>query len=283
MYSLDINFLKDRQPLQDERVKPKPTPINEKIPLFAGIAVGVLLPLGVAGFWLLQQSEQSKLTAEIENIDKQLTSYTQQQGELGGIEKETNAYKQQTQALASVFDQLKPWSILIKDVSYRVPAGVQISCISQIPVSTSSSSSSGGCQNVPNPPSSSSSSSPSPSPGATSVPTDKVEITGIALSFNSVNDLLLVLQKSLFFKDNETRLVTAQLIENPIKLERDTSNSSGSGDNFQMPQLQKVVQFKIQTSLSEKTASQLLPQLNSLGDIGLTSRIETLKQKGVLK
>jgi type IV pilus assembly protein PilN len=115
------------------------------------------------------------------------------------------------------------------------------------------------------------------------VPQDKVEITGIASSFNNVNDLILTLQRSAFLNNKETRLVTARLVDNPIKLERNPGTQQSNGNNFQVPALPPVVQFKVLTSLSDKTASQLLPQLYNLGDLGLTARMEALKQQGVIK
>jgi type IV pilus assembly protein PilN len=285
MYSLDVNFLKDR-PGNDQDPKP-PGPIikiSGNVPLIAGIAVAAFLPLAVAGFWWWQQSEQSSLEARIAQVQADLDKAAKEQGELQKIRQETNSYKQQTQALASVFEQIRPWSAMIKDISERVPPGIQITCIAQIPASGTSSSSN-GCQNVPNPPTTTTSSAPTTTTANAPVvvPQDKVEITGIASSFNNVNDLILTLQRSAFLNNKETRLVTARLVDNPIKLERNPGTQQSNGNNFQVPALPPVVQFKVLTSLSDKTASQLLPQLYNLGDLGLTARMEALKQQGVIK
>lgn len=285
MYSLDVNFLKDRPDI----FKPEPIGGNDKItlkvlkgkvPLFVGIAVGAFLPLAVGGFWFWQMSEQGSLKEKIAKIQADLDKAAKEQGELQAVRQETNLYKQQTQALASVFEQIRPWSAMVRDISERVPPGIQITCISQVPVSGNSSSST-GCQNVPNPPTATTTTTTANAPAVLSQ--DKVEITGIAKSFNNVNDLILTLQRSAFLNNKQTRLITAKLIENPNKLERDPNKQQSSGENFQIPELPKVVQFKVQTSLSDKTASQLLPQLYSLGDLGLTTRIEALKQQGVIK
>lgn len=284
MYSLDVNFLKDRP----EFVKPEPNQqkkkfnVSSSVPLVAGIVVGAFLPLAVAGFWFWQQSEQGSLETQISEIQTKLDQAAKEQGELQKVRQETNSYKQQTQALASVFEQVRPWSAMVKDISERVPPGIQITCIGQIPAS-STSSSSGGCQNVPNPSTTSTSSSTTTTTNAPVVLQDKVEITGIAKSFNNVNDLILILQRSAFLNNKETRLITARLVDNPIKVERNSGTQQASGSNFQVPELPKVVQFKVQTSLSDKTASQLLPQLYNLGDLGLTARIEALKEQGVIK
>lgn len=285
MYSLDVNFLKDRP----EFVKPeqnkqkKKLNISGNVPLFAGIAVGAFLPLAVAGFWFWQQSEQGSLEAKIAEVQATLDKAAKERGELQTVQQETNLYKQQTQALASVFEQIRPWSAMVKDISERVPPGIQITCIAQVPASGMSSSSN-GCQNVPNPPATTTTTTTTTTANApVIVPQDKVEITGIARSFNNVNDLILTLQRSAFLNNKETRLITAKLVDNPIKLERNPNAQQTSGDNFQVPELPKVVQFKVQTSLSDQTASQLLPQLYGLGDLGLTARIEALKQQGVIK
>jgi type IV pilus assembly protein PilN len=278
MYSLDVNFLKDRP----EFVKPeqnkqrKKINIGSNVPLIAGIVVGAFLPLAVAGFWWWQQSEQGTLEANIAEVQATLDKAAREQGELQTVRQETNVYKQQTQALASVFEQIRPWSAMVKDISERVPPGIQITCIAQVPVSGAGASGS-GCQNVPNPPTTATTTPPAVGTQ------DKLEITGMAGSFNNVNDLVLTLQRSAFLNNRETRLVTARLVDNPIKLERNPGRQQSSGDNFQMPELPKVVQFKVQSSLSDKTASQLLPQLYGLGDLGLTNRIEALKQQGVIK
>jgi len=286
MYSLDVNFLKDRPefvPVSTNEGKKKRTVLKGKVPLFVGIAVGAFLPLAVGGFWFWQMSEQGSLKEQIAKIQADLDKAAKEQGELQAVRQETNLYKQQTQALASVFEQIRPWSAMVRDISERVPPGIQITCISQVSASGNSSSSS-GCQNVPSPPNTAPTTTTTTTANAPAVVTqDKVEITGIAKSFNNVNDLILTLQQSAFLNNKQTRLITAKLVENPNKLERDPSKQQSSGDNFQLPELPKVVQFKVQTSLNDKTASQLLPQLYSLGDLGLTTRIEALKQQGVIK
>ncbi|MFB2835086.1 PilN domain-containing protein [Floridanema evergladense] len=291
MYSLDVNFLKDRPEFakSEQSKQKKKFTVSGKAPLFAGVAVGVIFPLAVLGVWWWQTSEQSNLEAKITQVQADLDKAAQQQGQLQKVRQETALYKQQTQALASVFEQIRPWSAMVNDISERVPPGVQITCIAQVPASGNSSSSI-GCQNVPNPQiSSSSSSTPTPTPSPTNasttpvLPADKLEITGIATSFDNVNDLMLTLQRSAFLNNKDTRLITAKLIENPIKVERDSSKPPADGNNFQIPPLPKVVQFKIQTSLTDKTASQLLAQIGGLGDLGLTTRIEALKKQGVIK
>jgi len=288
MYSLDVNFLKDRPEFTkpEQNKQKKKFDVSSKVPIFAGSGVGFLSVVAVIVFGVWQNSEKGNLEAKIAQVQADLDKATKEQGELKKVRQETDLYKQQTQALASVFEQIRPWSAMVKDISERVPPGIQITCIAQIPASSGTSSSSNGCQNVPNPPTTTTSTTTTTTTTANTpavVPQDKLEIAGIATSFNNVNDLILILQRSAFLNNKDTRLITAKLVDNPIKLERDSSRQQSSSNNFQVPELPKVVQFKIQTSLTDKTASQLLAQLNGLGDLGLTARIEALKEQGVIK
>lgn len=113
-----------------------------------------------------------------------------------------------------------------------------------------------------------------------------IEISGIAKSFNDVNDFLLVLQKSNFLQPKETRLVTAELQANPTKLEplkfRDLPQQA-SIQQTDLPKLPEQVNFNIQTKLSEVPASDLLRELDRKGAAGLVTRIEELQRRGVIQ
>lgn len=269
MYSLEINFLKDRAPVSvtPDNVPSPPTPLKEKLLMFAGVGVGLLLPLAVGGFWLWQQNVTASLEKELADINVLLERAAGEKGNLDRINKDTKNTEQQIQDLATIFEQIKPWSAMMQDIRERIPPGVQVSGITQSKATPS--------PNV----------APSPAPGAAPPSlTDKVEVVGISNSFSSVNDLVLTLQKSPFFKDSETKLVSAGLIDSPIQLVR--SQTGSQTGNQQLPKLPQVVSFKIQTSLSEKQASEMLSMLESKGALGLVTRIETIEQlreQGVIK
>ena len=272
MYSLEINFLKDRQPV---RIEPdvsekRKIPINDRLLMYAGVAVGIMLPAAVGGFWFWQQTETSNLELEKTNVTALLDKAAAEQGNLEQIKKETKEFQQQTQDLSTVFNQMKPWSALLQELREKLPTGVQISGITQTKPSPEA---------APPPPPAGTTATQLPVAAPT---TDKIEITGIANSFNNVNDLLLTLQRSSFFKDKDTKLISAGLIENPIQLyEPQTTNQAAGLEP--LPKLPQVVSFKIETYLSEKPATSMLAELESKGALGLVTRIENLKQQGVLK
>ena len=74
-------------------------------------------------------------------------------------------------------------------------------------------------------------------------------------------------------------MLSATKKANPARLEL---KSSQSGLAPELPELPEVVEYRIETSLNSRGASDLLPQLKERGAIGLVDRIETLKEKGVI-
>lgn len=273
MYSLDINFLNDRKIVVDTGGrKPAPVPVNQRMLMYAGVAVGLILPAAVAGFWLFQQSETTNLGTKLDNLKAQNATANAKLQQVAAIQKEADAINQETSGLATVFDQLKPWSALLQDVRDRLPAGVQLTCIAQVPATTTSITSCQGLQ-----PSSTASTSGTPlSPGAPN--TDIIVISGRTYSFDSINNFLLTLQNSTFFNRDSTQLITAELKDFPTQVEQpDSANSAGAPAKFK-----KAVEFTVQTNLSQIPASKSLPELERKGALGLVTRIEHLQQKGVL-
>jgi type IV pilus assembly protein PilN len=106
-----------------------------------------------------------------------------------------------------------------------------------------------------------------------------VEIIGSANSFDQVNDFQLLIQNSPFFNAKDTRLVAATLKENTTQIQlRDQKGSSGD-----LPKLRPIVEYKIETTLSSKPASDLLAEFKRKQADGLVVRIETLVDRGILK
>ena len=286
MYSLDINFLKDRpdyRPLE-QRTTPARQPGN-MTPLIVGVAVGLLLPGLVGGLWFFLQQRTAQLETRKTELENQLASLQAERQKVTKLQQEIDQVNADTQSLASVFNQIKPWSAMLQDIRERVPAGVQIQNIEQ------KEDAAAAAAPAPSP-------SPSPSPNAQatpakganapaantpSVPT-KLEITGLARSFDEVNYFLLSLQRSSFLKSNETQLVSAELVKNPSKLEvnvpTNRAQQSGSTVTYELP---KSVQYKIQTTQSDVPASELLRELDRKGAVGLVTRIRTLQEKGVIQ
>lgn len=260
MYSLDINFLNDRpeyRPDSGKSPRAKSTP-GSMVPLFLGVAAGVFLPAVVAVLWLILQNKNTELQAQSAELDAKLGELRAADEKVAAINAQAGQITTETNALATVFNQIKPWSAMLQDIRDRIPTGVQIDTIQQVapPAPTAEN---------PNPPA-------------------LVEVSGIARSFNDVNDFLLTLQKSPFLKADQTQLVSADLRDNPTQLEvQQPAAGQATGSSTVQVKLPQVVVYKIQTSLSDVPASDLLRELERKGAVGLVTRIRTLQQKGVIK
>ncbi|ARV61458.1 fimbrial protein [Nostocales cyanobacterium HT-58-2] len=255
MYSLDINFLKDRPTYQKNFEKKRPgisLPTDGLTPVYIGLAIGISFPVLVGtGLWFLQ-AKNSELEQNIAQLDQENQRLELQIGDIKKIQTQTSKIKQETQALVSVFDQIRPWSAMLQDMRDRIPPVVQIESIKQIaplaPVQGQSAPNAAG----------------------------GVEISGFARSFNDVNDFMLTLQQSRFFKATETKIMTAELVDAPIP----SGAQSTTSLQIKLPQ---VIKYSIQSSLSDVHASELIRELEQKGTVGLVARIRSLQQTGVIQ
>lgn len=252
MYSLDINFLKDRPAYQKNSDKKpgKPVQIGDLRPVYLGVGIGLSFPILVACGWLFLQAQSGKLAQEIAVLEGQKADLDAKIGNINKIQQETAAIKGETKALVTVFDQIRPWSAMLQDLRDRIPALVQIENIKQIPPV------------VPvkgEPPTN---------------PAGGLEINGFASSFNDVNDFLLILEKSKFLNSSESRIITAELVDAQLP-----PGFNSSSLRIKPP---KVVKYTIQSSLTDIPASQLLQELEKKGTVGLVARIRSMQQTGVI-
>lgn len=261
MYSIDINFLNDREPLPEsgggrERSGPQ-LEIPGKAALIAGGGVAVAFLLATAGAWVyFEQVRVPKLEAKKAKLENDLGVVAASEQRLQQIRTETDLVEKQTEALGSVFNYIKPWSALMQDLRDRIPPGVRISTVEQLEDESSSAAA-----------------DPEASPSAP--PPSMLEIKGFARSFNDVNDFTLVLQRSSFLQGTKTRLIEATLVDNP------NQEIQASEDRFE-GELKPVVEYTIQTQLSSTPATELLTELQRKGAQGLVDRIKTLQQRGVI-
>lgn len=94
---------------------------------------------------------------------------------------------------------------------------------------------------------------------------NELVIDGRAASFNDVNDFVLLLQnQSAFIDGPATKLATA--------------SRAGSGEDAP-----SEVNFSLNTAISTIPASELIEELEANGAEGLVSRINFLKEQGVVK
>jgi len=252
MYSLDVNFLKDRRPTTSvQRRSSSPMPAGSLLPLFIGIGVAVVLP-GLAGgaLWFIQ-GQTAQLDDKIAQLDQENKRLDAQIGDLKKIQAETAQIQGETKSLVSVFDQIRPWSATLQDLRDRIPQGAQIETMKQIAAAAPE-------KGQP--------------PGN---PAGGVEMTGLAHSFNEVNDFLLSLQQSRFFKPTETKIITAELVNAPLPV----GLTLPPGVIYKPPQ---IVKYTIQSTLSDIPASELIGELEAKGTKGLVTRIRTMQDQGVI-
>ncbi len=248
MYSLDVNFLKDRgAKSQDVTSRRRSSgPVNWT-PAIVGGVIGALIPLLALGGLLFAQRNGRVLEAEKAEVDGQLAALQAEIAELDRLSEETKAIEGDTAALVGVFDKVKPWSAILQDVSNRVPGTVRLQSVKQ------------------------------------DEETGSLVLAGNAESYEDVNDFVLTLGGSQFFKKGEIVLQDASLADDPTQVE--VKNESGG------PQVEvepaKVVSYTINTPFSEWTyqgeaGKPTLTNLSSLGADGLVTRIEELKTQGVI-
>lgn len=293
MYSLDINFLNDRPDYKPVAAKSSAKKSSggakDQMPLIGALLFAFGVNAAVMGAWWWATNENTNLATEQATLDQELATLNTQANTIKAINAETDKVTAEYKALAGVFDQIKPWSAMLQDLSARTPAGVQIAKIEQIDPSPSPVAA------APPPPAATPAASPGASPSPASptpaaptpaaAPTPvvlqqaaKVQISGIASTFAQVNDFMLLVQRSPFFLNTDTKLVAATLKNNPTQLQVRNQNAAA-----ELPKLRPVVEYKIETTLSPTGASELLPELRSKQADGLAIRIETLQEKGVLE
>jgi type IV pilus assembly protein PilN len=250
MYSIDINLLNDRPEYGQQVIFSPGYDSGNKTPLLVGLGIGgAALGLVLIGFGVMSFLNQ-QLMAEEENLDGELARLAPELAKVDSLKAEEQKVKAETQALATIFNQIKPWSATLQDIRDRVPPSLQLTKIEQKAATPAQPQQTG----QPN------ASTPTMTPLA--APT-QLAITGNALSFNDVNDFVLTLRKSPFLTVASTKLMSS---------ERKTNDKTKVS----------LVENQIETTINDVPASELLQVLNAKGATGLAARIGLLKQKGVM-
>lgn len=281
MYSLNINFLKDRPEYQTARAAKtsgsKGSAGSGRLLVILGAVVGVMVPAAVGGFygylaWQMTNLEanQLKLDQDLADLEAELKKAEQAQAEMKAID-------DLTQGLVGVFNKVKSWSAVLSDLRDRLPQGVQLLSIKEAEnpdakaaASTSTSAASSG-----------------PPP-----PKQIITIEGYANSVEGVGELLLLLQKSPFLDSAVTRLVNSELVDNPAQIVQATQEvqegiayvlsapppTTGTGGSQVKIVAPKVIKYQIQSAYTQKTAEDLLQVLDRSGASGLVVRIETIRR-----
>lgn len=281
MYGLDVNFLNDRAQRQTEAGLRSAAVKDDPRPYYIGGGVALALLAAVGGAWFLLNGQNAELEKRRAELDGQLVALQAQLGEVQNVNQQVSQIEAENQALATVFDQIKPWSAVLQDVRDRVPNGIQLDKIEQLAPTVAPAAAAPA-------PSPSASPEASPAPGAATAPVPvetvptsqpRISLSGKARSFNDVNDFLLTLQQSPFLKGEDLKIVKSELIDNPTQVE--FTGQAASGEiTVELP---KVVEYTIEGDFSDMTASELLQDLERTLSVGLAARIQALRDRGVLK
>ncbi len=312
MYNIDINFLKDRPEYQGNVAKSgsdhgfanKRSANYSKTPMYIGLGIGLAAMVATAGGWLMLDQQSKGLQAKQADLDQQLGKLKTQETELASLNVQISRIEGESKALAGVFNSVRPWSAILQDLRESIPQGVQIQTIGQIaPPAPAAAPAPGAALPKPKdgsvlakaaapPPDPGAKPSETPNPAATpspasgtvpgtavattsntlDAPITKLKVTGVAQSFNDVNNFMLTLKKSAFFNPDDVQLITANLVQ----------EGGGSANGINITPI-KSVKYEIQTSLKQVPAPELLSELERKGAIGLVTRLKSLQQQQVIK
>ncbi|MCX8079340.1 MAG: PilN domain-containing protein [Geminocystis sp.] len=181
MYSIDINFLRDRkaETITTTAFKKKSdTTIKEQLPILIGGGVGLACIALTGGIILILEQQKTATKNAIDQLDAEIQKLTGQSQEVKQIETEIESVNREIGTLVSVFNNIKPWSAILDEISTLTPPGIQLNSISQ-------------------------------------TEGKKLTINGNALSYEQVNDFLLTLKNSPFLNPENTKLTTSSLGNSP--------------------------------------------------------------------
>jgi type IV pilus assembly protein PilN len=274
MYSLEVNFLKDRPSHSPKGSGKKPgfsVPVGDLTPIYIGVALAVFFPVLTGLSWFLLQAKNTEVAEVITQLEQENQKLEAEIGNIKKIQAETQSIKEENKALVTVFDQIRPWSAMLQDFRERIPQTVQLENVKQITITPPAPSTPAAA------PAAANGSAPPAVASAPTLPFPAVELAGFARSFNDVNDFLLTIQQSRFLKAKEARIVSAELVDAPLQ-----PGASTAINGIPIKPIQ-VVKYTIQAGLSDIPASELMRELEQKGSVGLVSRIRSLQQQGVIK
>jgi type IV pilus assembly protein PilN len=259
MNQININLLNDRPEYSTGTSAQISANPEDKTPLIlGGVLAGGLLGLVLlllGGLTLYNQ----QLTSKNEQLESDLNKLAPELTKVEQLQAKEKVILAETEALAKVFNQIKPWSATLQDLRDRVPPTLQITSIEQAVAAAPAPSSSPQPSPSPTPPPKDGSAAP-----AAPAPSNDLKLAGNALTFSDINDFELILRKSPFLKPEATKLVSSQ---------REASAQTNVS----------LVKYEMNTQQNDVPASELLQVLNAKGATGLVARIQALKQQGVMK
>lgn len=287
MYSLNINFLKDRPEFQTgkqaaEKKKGGGSAQGSQLPLALGVIAGLALPMAALGAYGYLIWDMGNLNRNILALDRNLSDLQQDLDRAAKAERTTQVIREQTDALTGVFNQVKSWAAALEDIRDRLPQGVQLQSVTETPPQASSSAAS--------------TTATPPADGAAVPPPPRstISIRGYASSVESIGEFLLLLRSSPYLDPNSTVLVGAEMVSNPAQVEsaptggapqEPTEGSSYTVVNpealeaaaAQVGQLPQLLEYTITTTYTSKPAEELIQALDRSSATGLVVRLEAIR------
>ncbi|WP_036482897.1 PilN domain-containing protein [Myxosarcina sp. GI1] len=247
MYSLDINFLKDRDLVTTSETTTKsltdPSALADKAPIAIGAAVALIFPALMFGYLKRVEAKTAELEGEIQQTQGEIAKLSQENSQLDELKQQVETAKAETQAFVSVFEKLTPWAAILQEVSDRTPPGVRVDSLQQ----TGAEGEAG------------------------------INLAGVALSYDDVNDFVLFLERSPFFDSRNTKLNGASTTELAVNFEDEPELPENA--SLVIPQ---GVKYTIFAQLSDTPTSQLIQEINNKGSVGVVTRLKTLERQGAI-
>ncbi len=258
MYGLDINFLKDREVrVFDARPRARGGGVapGDRKPLFLGLAAA-LVPLAlVGGYLVVTKSQVNQLQTRSAALDAETAQLQSQLQEISGIQGQIDLIRSEINAFVTVFNEILPWSALLQDIRTRTPARVQIVSLDQTTVTPEQTD-----------------------PNVVPESSEGISINGVACSYDEINDFALVLQRSPLLQSETVAISQAQ--QQPTLLDPQTQGrcpGTAVGD----PDF--LIDYTIGANITDTPASQLVDELERQGTVGLVTRLQALREKGVIE
>lgn len=244
MYSLDINFLKERQTEGQAATRTGGlggAALSEQLPLIGGGVVGVLIPALVGIWWMQLNNQTAQVNQEIAQLQAELSQLEASKEQIAALEAQRDAAQARAEQLTNIFEQIRPVSAVLQDVRDRLPPDVQVASLQH-------QQSGGG--NV------------------------SISLSGVGRSYESINHFVLTLERSPFIEPETLQLQGASQTGYP---------GSPAEGTVKGVSPESVVSYSLSFQLNQVSASELLGQLEAKGATGLATRIKTLQAKGLIE
>jgi type IV pilus assembly protein PilN len=251
MYSLDVNFLRERRQEEHGEIE---TQVQEEtsflpswkrnLPLILGTVVGITLPATVGVWGYLTSLRITEVEQDINQLEQQLSRFQNQQQQVTQKREELNQAQENLTAFANIFNQVKPVSAILEEVRDRAPNNIQINSIQQT---------------------------------TTDENRIQFELSGVGESYETINYFLLTLQRSPLVQAQTVHLQNVNRTNFNLELINDPPASVEELSPI------PVITYTLSFQLTQQPASELLPTLSEQGAMGLVRRIQVLEAQGIVQ